>query len=251
MTIEAIQIPTGDGTADGFLASPDAGGDHPGVLLYADAIGLRPVIERMADQLANAGYHVLAPNPFYRNGPAVPLEVPNLMVARDREALFARLRPRLAEVTVPRLIADATAYLDFLATRPDVTPGPIGVVGYCVGGVYGLRTATAFPDRVAALAAFHPGALVTDSPDSPHRRADGLAAACHFAIPTHDEAMTPEAVRELVEALTTAGARFSVEFYPDTVHGFTMADTSVFSPSGLDRHWDRLLALFSNNLGTP
>lgn len=248
MTIAAIRIPTGDGIADGFLASPDAGGQHPGVLLYTDGIGLRPIIERMAEQLANQGYHVLAPNPFYRSGPAAYLEVPDLSAPGAREALFAQLGPILAEVTVPRLLADATVYLDFLATRPEITPGPVGVVGYCIGGVYGMRTATAFPDRVAALAAFHPGALVTDSPDSPHLRADNLAATCHFGIPAHDDGMNAEAVKALSDSLDAAGVRFTAEIYPDTVHGFTMADTSVYSASGLARHWDRLTALFTENL---
>jgi len=29
------------------------------------------------------------------------------------------------------------------------------------------------------------------------------------------------------------------------VHGFTMSDTSAFNAAGLERHWDRLLALLS------
>ena len=31
-----------------------------------------------------------------------------------------------------------------------------------------MTAAGTFPDRIAAAAAFHPGHLVTDAPDSPH-----------------------------------------------------------------------------------
>lgn len=35
---------------------------------------------------------------------------------------------------------------------------------------------------------------------------------------------------------------------PDAVHGFTMSDTDAFSPSALQRHWDRLLPLLEGTL---
>ena len=47
-----IEIPAADGTAEAIVARPD-GGTHPGVLLWMDAIGLRPRIEEMADRIAS------------------------------------------------------------------------------------------------------------------------------------------------------------------------------------------------------
>ena len=55
-----LEIGTPDGPAEAYLARPDDDG-HPGVLLYVDAIGLRPRIEEMADRIASWGYVVLAP----------------------------------------------------------------------------------------------------------------------------------------------------------------------------------------------
>ncbi|ARX80972.1 hydrolase hydrolase [Streptomyces alboflavus] len=60
--------------------------------------------------------------------------------------------------------------------------------------------------------------------------------------------MTPEAISELNEALDAAGVGYATEIYPDTVHGFTMADTAAFSPAGRRQHWDRLLPLLSRTL---
>ena len=39
------------------------------MLLYIDAFGVRPVLEKMARQLADQGYYVLVPNLYYRHGP--------------------------------------------------------------------------------------------------------------------------------------------------------------------------------------
>jgi carboxymethylenebutenolidase len=58
--------------------------------------------------------------------------------------------------------------------------------------------------------------------------------------------MTPE----LDQALDAAGVDYTSEIYPGTIHGFTMSDTDAFSPSGLQRHWDRLLPLLDRALAS-
>ena len=55
MPDKSLQIPTADGQADAFAAFPGNGGRHPGVLLYPDAFGVRPVLRQMArDRLIDA-----------------------------------------------------------------------------------------------------------------------------------------------------------------------------------------------------
>ena len=49
-----LEIGTPDGPAEAYLARPDDD-DHPGVLFFVDAIGLRPRIEEMADRIAVVG----------------------------------------------------------------------------------------------------------------------------------------------------------------------------------------------------
>lgn len=66
MPTKTLQIPTPDGQADAFAAFPDHGERHPGVLMYADGFGIRPVPREMARELAGHGYYVLVPNLFYR-----------------------------------------------------------------------------------------------------------------------------------------------------------------------------------------
>ncbi len=241
-----MQIPTADGSADAFVAFPDDGERHPGVLLYMDAFGLRPVIEELARELAGHGYYVLAPNVYYRHGTTPVVEIPEHIGEENRPEIFGKLMPLLQAHTAERALSDADAYVDFLSAQPEVAEGPLGTTGYCMGAALALRTAAARPDRVGAVAGFHPGMLVTDAPDSPHRSADKIAGPVHLGLAEGD--LSPEAVADLDKAFEAAGVEHSVELYPGSVHGFTMADTSAFDADALKRHWDRLLSLFDGAL---
>ncbi len=62
---ENVDIKTPHGTCDAAFFHP-ATGTHPGVLVWTDVFGLRPVFRDMGKRLAAEGYAVLVPNPFYR-----------------------------------------------------------------------------------------------------------------------------------------------------------------------------------------
>ncbi|EIV92110.1 dienelactone hydrolase family protein [Frankia sp. QA3] len=246
MPTTTLQVPTADGQADAFAAFPDRSERHPGVLLYPDAFGVRPELEEKARELAAYGYYVLVPNLYYRHGPAPVIELPAHIGAEIRPAVFARLMPLIEAHTTERALRDADAYLRFLTTQPEVGTGPVAVIGYCLGAVLAMRTAAAHPDQVAAVAGFHPFFLITDAPDSPHRLFPELTAQVHLGLAEGD--MTPESLRALDQALDGAGVDHTCEIYPGTLHGFTMSDTDAFSPSALQRHWDRLLSLLERTL---
>jgi carboxymethylenebutenolidase len=248
MPTKTVQIPTPDGVADAFAAFPDGDGPHPGVLMYMDAFGLRPVLEEMARELAGHGYYVLVPNVYYRHGPTPVVDLPAHIGADDRPALFGQLMPLIKAHTPDLVLRDAAAYLEFLTAQPEVAAGPVAATGYCMGAVLAMRTAAAHPDQVAAVAGFHPAALVTDEPDSPHRLVSTLTARVHLGLAVND--LSPEAIGELDQALSAAGVDHVIETYPDTVHGFTMADTEAFDPAALRLHWEHLLALLAATLTT-
>lgn len=147
MPIKALHIPTADGQADAVAAFPDRSERHPGVLLYPDAFGIRPVLMAMARELASHGYYVLVPNIYYRHGPAPVTKLPAHIGEDVRPAIIARLMPLLQEQTTERVLIDADAYLKFLDAQPEVIAGSAAVMGYCIGAAFALRTATAHPSQ--------------------------------------------------------------------------------------------------------
>ncbi|MFF3757180.1 dienelactone hydrolase family protein [Streptomyces sp. NPDC002185] len=243
MPTETLRIPTADGHADAFAAFPDDGERHPGVLMYADGFGIRPVLREMARELAGHGYHVLVPHVFYRHGPAPVVELPAHIGEEARTAVMGRLMPLIEAHTVERTLRDADAYLRFLTTRREVGSGPVAVTGYCIGGLLAVRTAVAHPDQVAAVAGFH-APVGAAGPDSLRR----LTARVHFGHAETD--LTPAALAELDQVLDTGGIDYTSEIYPGTVHGFTMADTDAFDPAASKLHWDHLLRLLGRALDT-
>jgi carboxymethylenebutenolidase len=246
MDSATVDIATPNGVADAYLTRADDE-PYPGVLLIMDAYGLRPTIDEMADRIAAGRYVVLAPNVFYRAGRAPVIPLPDLTDPEQRTSFMQAVRPLMSELTPERLAADGGAYLDYLA---DVAaPGPVAIAGYCMGGRVGWRITAAHSDRVAALGAFHPGGLVTDAPDSPHRSAGDLNAELYFGFADEDPSMTAEQIATLERTLDDLGARYRAEVYEGARHGYTMADTPVFDEAARERHFRELRALLERTLG--
>jgi carboxymethylenebutenolidase len=239
----AVDIPTEDGVADAYVAYAGDGGPRPGVLLYQDAFGLRPHLKSMADRLAEAGYTVLVPNVFYRQGRAPVVELPEFIDPEARPEIFEKVGPLIGSLTPDLAMRDAGAYLQWLADSPLVADGPVALTGYCMGARLALFTAGTYPERVAAAAGFHGGRLATDAPDSPHLAAEHITAELYFGHADNDASLPPEQIQRLEDALTAAGVRHRCEVYPGAHHGYTQADTSSYQKEGDERHWAALLDL--------
>jgi carboxymethylenebutenolidase len=241
-----VDIPTADGVCDAYLVQPDGPGPHPGVLFFPDGIGVRQRLYDMADRIADEGYTVLLPNIFYRSGRA-PL-VPNLdelLMTEDRSKLMEALRSVIGSFSPADGVRDAEYYLGYLAT---VTAGPVGLTGYCMGAGMALRTAGAYPDRVAAAGGFHGGNLATDAADSPHTFAKTVQAELYFGHADNDQSLPPEQQERLAAALDDAGVRYQAEVYPGAIHGYTMSDTRAYNAEGEQRHWAALFDLYARTL---
>ena len=198
-TGEHITVRAGDGDAQAYLARPAADpgrSEHPGVLLFMDAIGLRPQIEKMARRIASWGYVVLAPNLFYREGttaettPAEPL-----LDEHSRAAFFEHAMPRVHRLTDDKLARDIEAYLTALHGMSGVAASPVGITGYCMGGRLALLAAAEKPDDIGAVALFHTGGLVNDTPQSPHLRVAQVSAELLAYTPTTTARCRPKRSR--------------------------------------------------------
>jgi carboxymethylenebutenolidase len=240
MNGSTTDITTPQGTADAYLTRPSQGEARHGVLFLMDAFGLRERIEQMADRIADQGFVVLAPNLFYRAGRAPLFDMPDLTDPDNRTSFFDQVRPLMDALTPDNIQSDGGAYLDRLAEE---VPGPFALTGYCMGARVGWRIAAAYSDRVAALAGFHAGGLVTDAPDSPHRSADRITAEVYFGHADKDQSNTPEQIKTLDEAMDAAGVRHRTEVYPGAAHGYTMSDTAAYHEAAAERHFSELFSL--------
>ncbi|MGW6709256.1 dienelactone hydrolase family protein [Streptomyces sp. NPDC054956] len=239
----SVEIVTRDGTADAYLARPDGDGTYPGVLLYMNALGVRPHIKSMADRIAAAGYVVLLPNLFYRHGRTPVFELPEFVDFERQPELFDRVGPVLDSLTPELAMRDAEGYLDWFAGFPGAAGGPVAITGYCLGARLALLTAGTYPQRVAAAAGFHGGFLATGAADSPHLLADRVTAELYFGHADRDPSLPAEQIDRLEKALTEAGVRHGAEVYEGAPHGYTLADTSSYDAAGDERHWAALFAL--------
>ncbi|MFF5173363.1 dienelactone hydrolase family protein [Micromonospora sp. NPDC000089] len=243
MQTTTVDVPTRDGVADAYLVRPDGDGPFPAVLFFMDAFGLRPRLAEMAERIAERGYVVLVPNLFHRAGRAPLVDLSGLADPERRGEIFAQVMPMVGALTPEVVAADAGAYLDYLAGRDDVAPGPVAMTGYCMGGTNALRAMEAHPDRIAAVASFHAGRLVTDAPDSPHLGVDRVTGELYLGHADEDGSNTPEQIAALEKALDAAGVRYRSELYSGAHHGFTMADTAAYDEPATERHWAALFDL--------
>ena len=245
VTAANVEVETPDGTADGHFVHPSSGA-HPGVLVWPDALGLRPAFEGMARRLAESGYAVLVVNPYYRSVRAPVL--PEGASFRD-EATRKKIFPLMRSLTPETIVRDAGAFVGFLDGQDAVASDrKMGTTGYCMGGSMTMRTAAAFPDRVGAGASFHGGRLVTDGSDSPHLLVDKMRAHYLFAIAENDDKKDPEAKNVLRETFASAGLPAEIEVYAGTLHGWCPPDSAVYHEAQAERAWSRLLALFETAL---
>ncbi|MDE1150889.1 MAG: dienelactone hydrolase family protein [Azospirillaceae bacterium] len=240
--MEKFEVPAKDGLCPVWLHLP-AGqtGPWPGIILFMDGPGIRPALHRMADRLADAGYAVALPDLFHRAGPYDPIDP---KVVFTDPALRQAHREKLMSATSPAIaMVDTEAVLAFLAGRDDIRKGPVGVVGYCMGGRLALIAAATFPDRIAAAASYHGGGLADGKPDSPHLLAGQITARVYVAGAIEDANFDDAQKARLEEALAAAGVNHTVETYPAR-HGWVPDDMPVHDPVEAEHHWRTLLALF-------
>ena len=242
-----VSINTRDGNSPASLFTPDRGaGPWPGVVFYMDALGIRPSMLDMAQRLANSGYAVLLPDLYYRTGAYATMNPAEVFADA---ALKDKLMALIGTLSRERTVADGEAFMDFLASRPEVKGERFGATGYCMGGKLALTVAGAFPHRLAAIGSFHAGGLVTDQPDSPHRFLEGISGRIYVGGADDDAHFTDEQKAQLEAALTAANVDHQVETYAGALHGYAVPDHPVFNAPAAERHWQALSTLFGETLG--
>ena len=198
----------------------------------------------MARRIAAAGYYVMLPNLYYRKS---VLELKDLPPLPDPEAR-ARMFDLMGSISIPMVMDDGDALLDFADRDPAASKGKIATLGYCMSGQYAINFAARYPDRVAAAASVYGVQLVTDRPDSPHLAAQKAKGELYFACAEHDSYAPMEMVQTLDQLVKAQGLNAEVELYEGVHHGFAFPQRAVYDKPAAERHWARLFALWKRRL---
>ncbi|MGC3982573.1 MAG: dienelactone hydrolase family protein [Steroidobacteraceae bacterium] len=248
VTESNVEIKTPDGVCDAYFVHPTSGASAA-VLIWPDAGGLREAFKQMGKRLAESGYTVLVPNPFYRTRRAdAPAAAPNASGVQD-EAARTAMMATMRSLNPTTHVTDAKAFVAWLDAQPATDKKKkMGTTGYCMGGPIVFRTAATFPDRIGGAATFHGGGLVADNTDSPHLLIPKMKAQYLIAIAANDDERQPDAKDVLRKSFAEAKLPAEIEVYKDTKHGWCPPDGAVYDAAQAEKAWSRMTELFKKAL---
>ena len=208
----------------GYLALPHGPGRHPAIIAIHEWWGLNDWVRAQADQLAAAGYVVLAPDLYHGKSADTPQGAMALVQTFDRQ----------------RGLDDLQAAYAYLDRRRDV--GDIGVIGWCFGGGLSAALAERQPGLKACVVYYGevPGDVAT-------------AARIHAPVLGNfggaDRSITPDKVKAFEQAMQQAGRPADVKIYPGMPHAF--AGSRATAPEQIAAAhdaWTRTLAFLRAHL---
>ncbi|MEM9996977.1 MAG: dienelactone hydrolase family protein [Bacteroidota bacterium] len=223
--LTTARVPYHDG-ATGYLAVPDsADADMPGLIVIHEWWGLNENVEGQARRLAKKGYRALAVDLYGGESSATPEGARALMqtAMADADAAVANL-------------ASAAAYLrEQGATR-------IGVLGWCFGGAWSLRTALALPDEIDATVIYY-GRVETDP-----------AALAALDMPVlglfggDDQGIPAESARAFDAALDEVGVPHTIRIFEGADHAFANPSGDRYQPEAAEEAWSMTTAFLAEHL---
>ena len=249
MLERTVDIETADGTMPVFVTCPESGGPFAPVVLFMDIWGFRELLCDIARRIGTVGYATAVPNFYYRKG-GVSFDhrlpdgrtrsLPDVPEA-EREKIYAVAR----HLTDGMVIDDCAALLDFFDADGEIRGGPVGSIGWCMGGRHVVRAAAAYPERFRATVGLHPVGLVgEDEPTAPYRAASSCAGEVYIGYGADDPYTPPPVVDAVGAAFGAAGVGFEHIVHEGARHGYAIPDRDVFDKHAAARDWERAFAMY-------
>jgi carboxymethylenebutenolidase len=221
-----IEFPINAHGVPGYLAQPNDGQAHPGIVVIQEWWGLVPHIKDVAERFALEGLVALAPDLYHGQAAEEPDEARKLAMALDAQ----------------RAVQEIASAARHLRKMEIVAPKMVGVIGWCMGGGLSLSTAAHHPDLIGAAVAFYGRPLTATDTAKLKVPVLGLYAEDDHGIPV-------EAVRVFEEEMNKQGVPHEVHIYPGTQHAF-FNDTRphIYNAAAAQDAWRKTLAWFRKNL---
>jgi carboxymethylenebutenolidase len=225
---EAVVYGTVKGrAARGHLAYPlEAHGALPAILVFHEWWGLNDNVKAAADRLAGQGYVVLAVDLYGGEVAATPEAAQALMMKslEDDEAVGQNVR----------------AAYTYLETQTPASA--IATLGWCFGGAMSFRTATMFPDKVAATVIYY-GQVASDP-----TVLEPLQMPILAFFGGKDAHIPVAGAREFEAALHRLGKDAEVRIYEGAGHAFANPSGTNYQKDAADDSWQRTLAFLDEHL---
>ena len=213
-----------------YLGVPDGPGPHPGVLVAQHAGGLDAQMQDTVHRLFRQGYVAAAPELFHRQ-PA------DLDPTKRTGALLDK-----------EILADLNATIAHLKTLPG-TVGPLGIVGFCMGGRVTYLAATAISELKAA-AMFYGGNTMKalgDGP-SPFERSANIQCPLIGFSGADDANPSPDDMKKIDAELTRLKKVHEFHLYLNAGHAFQDFTRDRYRERASRASWTEMLAFFTQHL---
>ncbi|HEV2321591.1 MAG TPA: dienelactone hydrolase family protein [Gammaproteobacteria bacterium] len=227
---------------EGYFASPKRKGSVPGVLVFMEAYGITGHIRGVCDRLAESGFAALAPDFFH--GELIPYA--------DGQAAMAKI-PTLKDDV---LLKESVAGLDWLGKQPQVNGQALGVIGFCMGGRLAYLVNCRYPTRLKAAVGFYGGAIAPEA-EGPDRfgRTPPIGETAEMRAPlflgygADDQGITAAEHGRVVNALSAAKKRYTLNVYPGAGHAFLCEERANYAPAAAALGWRDAIAFLEAELG--
>ncbi len=226
-----ISIPVRGGAMQTYVAVPDSG-SGPGLLLLQEIFGVNSYVRSIADQFAEEGYTVVAPDLFWRLEPGVELG--------HGEADMKTAFDLLGRFDVVKAVEDIAATAAALRAMRECS-GKIGALGFCLGGK--LAYLAAARAGVDAAVSYYGVGIETALDEAARIR---CPMVLHFA---GADRFVPPAAVERIRAAFAGRNDVAIYEYPGVDHAFANSERPAFDKPSTRIAHGRTLALLRKALG--
>ena len=193
------------------------------IVVIQEIFGVNSHIRSVCDRFAQEGYVAIAP------------------------AIFDRIQPGFESGYSPDEVAHARTFIaapDFAAYLRDTqaaidavkNEGPVGIVGFCLGGSVAFAAATKRSGLKAAVG-YYGGMIAKSADDKPK-----VPTLLHFGEKDAGIPLTD------VEAIKAKRPDVKIFIYPGAQHGFNCDQRASYDKTSADLAWQRTTAFFAKNL---
>jgi carboxymethylenebutenolidase len=227
----SIAASDGSGSFNAYVATP-AKGSGPGIVLAQEIFGVNEYVRRMADQFAEEGYVVFAPDLFWRIQPGIDLGYS----PEEWQRAFGLFQA----FDVDKGIEDLGATVAALRAH-DGQVGGVGTVGYCLGGKLAMLTA-ARTDVDCAVSYYGVGL------EAHIDEVDTITCPIVFHFAELD-GFAPQEARDQVQAAFEGKANATFYTYMGCDHAFARNEGDHYDKPAALMAYGRTLGLFRQVLG--